>query len=169
METGAVEGPERHVVLVAPEVHWNTGNAGRTCLGAGACLHLIKPLGFSLDSAQVKRAGLDYWEHVRLFVWENFEAFEEAMAPQPGEVALFAKLGARPFWEMPKPKRLFLVFGSETKGLPEAVLTRYPQARYHIPITRAVRCLNLSTSVGVALYESLRGAGVRHGWGAEAG
>jgi len=159
--------PERHVVLVTPEVHWNTGNVGRTCLGAGAHLHLIKPLGFSLDSAQVKRAGLDYWEHVDLSVWDNLDAFYAAMAPKEEEVALFAKLGSRPFWEMPKAKRLFLFFGSETKGLPASVLTRYPESRYHIPINREIRCLNLSTSVGIALYESLRGAGVVHGWDGE--
>ncbi len=163
------EGLERHVVLVAPQVHWNTGNVGRTCLGAGAHLHLIKPLGFSLDSAQVKRAGLDYWEHVTLSVWETLDAFYEAMAPQPHEVALFAKLGSRSFWEMPRGKRLFLFFGSETQGLPEAVLARYPEARYHIPINREIRCLNLSTSVGIALYESLRGAGMGHGWGGDKG
>ncbi|VFQ43684.1 tRNA (cytidine(34)-2'-O)-methyltransferase [Desulfoluna butyratoxydans] len=156
--------PERHVVLVAPEVHWNTGNVGRTCLGAGVRLHLIKPLGFSLDSAQVKRAGLDYWEHVDLSVWDSLDAFTEVMAPEDGEVALFAKLGSRPFWEMPRPKRLFLFFGSETKGLPDSVLDRYPDSRYHIPINRQIRCLNLSTSVGIALYESLRGEGLSHGW-----
>ncbi|SCY86577.1 tRNA (cytidine(34)-2'-O)-methyltransferase [Desulfoluna spongiiphila] len=159
--------PERHVVLVTPEVHWNTGNVGRTCLGTGAHLHLIKPLGFSLDSAQVKRAGLDYWEHVALSVWDNLDAFYGAMAPEDDEVALFAKLGSRPFWEMPKARRLFLFFGSETKGLPASVLNRYPASRYHIPINREIRCLNLSTSVGIALYESLRGAGVSHGWGGD--
>jgi len=159
--------PERHVVLVTPEVHWNTGNVGRSCLGAGAHLHLIKPLGFSLDSAQVKRAGLDYWERVNLSVWDSLEEFYEAMAPEDHEVALFAKLGSRPFWEMPRANRLFLFFGSETQGLPEAVLKRYPEACYHIPITQEIRCLNLSTSVGIALYESLRGGGVVHGWGEE--
>ena len=82
METEQVGALERHVVLVAPEVHWNTGNVGRTCLGAGAHLHLVKPLGFSLDSAQVKRAGLDYWERVKLSVWEDLDQFYEAMAPK---------------------------------------------------------------------------------------
>ena len=157
--------PERHVVLVTPEVHWNTGNVGRTCLGAGAHLHLIKPLGFSLDSAQVKRAGLDYWERVKLTVWEDLDSFYEAMAPEPDEVALFAKLGSRPFWEMPRGKRTFLFFGSETQGLPDGILGRYPGGCYHIPISQEIRCLNLSTSVGIALYESLRGTELSHGWG----
>jgi tRNA (cytidine/uridine-2'-O-)-methyltransferase len=155
---------ERHVVLVAPEVHWNTGNVGRTCLGAGAFLHLIKPLGFSLAGREVKRAGLDYWPKVRLSVWDSFEEFLAATTPSREEVALFAKKGARPFWKMDRKQRSFLVFGSETKGLPSSILDRYPDRTYHIPVTREVRCLNLSTSVGIALYESLRTVSSFHAW-----
>ncbi|WP_373501035.1 tRNA (cytidine(34)-2'-O)-methyltransferase [Desulfococcus sp.] len=154
----------RHVVLVAPEVHWNTGNIGRTCLGAGACLHLIRPLGFSLADRQVKRAGLDYWPRVRLSVWDCFEDFLSATAPSREEVSLFAKKGARPFWEMTCRRRSFLVFGSETRGLPPDILARFPDRTFHIPITREVRSLNLSTSVGIALYESLRGLPSCHAW-----
>ena len=146
---------QRHVVLVAPEVHWNTGNIGRTCLGAGAALHLIRPLGFSLDSRQVKRAGLDYWSRVSLHVWDNFDHFLERMQPQNGQLVLLTKNGRRPHWEMPAGNRLFLLFGSETKGLPQTILSRYQQHTYHIPITKNIRCLNLSTAVGIALYESL--------------
>jgi tRNA (cytidine/uridine-2'-O-)-methyltransferase len=148
---------ERHVVLVEPEVHWNTGNIGRTCLGAGAVLHLIRPLGFSLDSRQVKRAGLDYWHRVPLRVWESFDAFRNEMAPMSREVALFSKAGTRSFREIPSTPKLFLIFGSETRGLPKAVLSSFPEATYHIPITSQIRSLNLSTAVGIALYESLRG------------
>ncbi len=155
---------ERHVILVAPEVHWNTGNIGRTCLGAGAFLHLIKPLGFSIESREVKRAGLDYWPKVRLSVWENFEAFREKMKPLAGEVALFAKKGAKSFWSMPCPDRLFLIFGSETRGLPEEILFMYKHATYHIPIAGDIRCLNLSTAVGIALYESMRFSQISHAW-----
>lgn len=147
---------ERHVVLVAPEVHWNTGNVGRTCLGTGARLHLIKPLGFSLDSREVKRAGLDYWPEVDLSVWEDFESFLEQLAPQADEVALFTKSGSRLFWSLSPVRRMFLVFGSETRGLPESVLSRFQHATYRIPIAAQIRCLNLSTAVGIALYESLR-------------
>ena len=152
------------MVLVAPEVHWNTGNVGRTCLGANAALHLVRPLGFSLDSRQVRRAGLDYWPRVNLTVWENFDAFRERMAPGPGEVCLFAKLAPRSYRRMPRPDRLFLIFGSETKGLPQTILDRYPDARYHIPISREIRSLNLSTAVGIVLYESLKDAGPGHGY-----
>ncbi len=147
---------ERHVVLVAPEVHWNTGNIGRTCLGVGAFLHLIKPLGFSLESRELKRAGLDYWNKVKLSVWNDFNSFQENMAPKKDEVALFTKNGSKPFWSMPSPARLFLVFGSETKGLPGTIISLYKHATYHIPTTSEIRCLNLSTTVGIALYESLR-------------
>lgn len=148
---------ERHVVLVAPEVPWNTGNIGRTCLGAGACLHLIKPLGFSLKNRDLKRAGLDYWYKVKFSVWDDFKSFQREMVPRQHEVALFSKNGSKPFWSMPCPDRLFLVFGSETKGLPETIISLYKPAVYHIPITSKIRCLNLSTTVGIALYESLRG------------
>ncbi len=155
---------ERHVVLVAPDVHWNTGNIGRTCLGAGAVLHLIRPLGFSLEDRHLKRAGLDYWPHVRLAVWEDFDAFLAKMAPQPEEVCLFSKTGTRSFWTLPVRSRLFLVFGSETRGLPAELRARFPEALYHIPIAGTIRSLNLSTAVGIALYESLRPKPPVHGW-----
>ena len=155
---------ERHVVLVAPEIHWNTGNIGRTCLATGAFLHLIKPLGFSLDSREVRRAGLDYWQNVNLTLWDDFDKFMMKMAPQLGEMAVFSKRGAKSFWTMPSAKRLFLVFGSETRGLAEALLERYSACTYHIPISAEIRSLNLSTAVGIALYESLRSAESFHGW-----
>lgn len=147
---------QRHVVLVAPEVHWNTGNIGRTCIGTGAWLHLIKPLGFSLESREVRRAGLDYWPKVRLSVWDDFDCFKNHMNPQDHEVVLLTKKGRKPFWQMPALDRLFLVFGSETTGLPEQILSLYGRATFYIPILDDIRCLNLSTAVGIALYESLR-------------
>ena len=88
--------------------------------------------------------------------WDSFDAFEKAMNPTAAEVALFSKLGARLFWEMPVQPRMFLIFGSETGGLPEEILSRYPDACYRIPITGEIRSLNLSTAAGIALYESLR-------------
>lgn len=155
---------ERHVVLIAPEVHWNTGNIGRTCLGAGAILHLVRPLGFSLESRQVKRAGLDYWPSVRLSVWEHFEEFRGEMRVRREEVCLFAKRGEKNFRSMPFSPRQFLVFGSETRGLPKIILSMYQDTVYHIPISDKIRCLNLSTSVGIALYESMRVSDPFHVW-----
>jgi tRNA (cytidine/uridine-2'-O-)-methyltransferase len=148
---------ERHIVLVAPEVHWNTGNAGRTCLGYDAHLHLIKPLSFSLDDKHLKRAGLDYWSEVNLHVWDNFEALIEEFQPTDEEIALLTTRGQQPLWNITPAKRMFLIFGSETKGLPGEIHDRYSGRAFRIPTNNDIRCLNLSTSVGIALYESLRG------------
>ena len=144
------------MVLVSPDIHWNTGNIGRTCLGTGATLHLIKPLGFSLDSRWVKRAGLDYWQHVDLKIWDDFQTFLEIAAPRKNELFLFSKRGAKPFWSLPPMKRMFLVFGSETKGLPAPILDTYSNTVYYIPITHHIRSLNLSSAVGIVLFETLR-------------
>ncbi len=147
---------ERHVVLVAPEVHWNTGNIGRSCLGAGARLHLVRPLGFRLDSRQVKRAGLDYWPKVPLTVWDDFEDLLAAMRPLGPEMALLTKRGRTPYWQIPNSRRQFLIFGSETRGLPPEILGRYGEHTYYIPMRDTIRSLNLSTAVGIVLYDSLR-------------
>ena len=155
---------ERHVVLVEPEIHWNTGNIGRTCLAAGAKLHLIEPLGFSLSSREVKRAGLDYWPKVKLQVWKAYGHFERHLKPQEDEVVLLTKSGEKDFWSLPKPQSLFLVFGSETRGLPQDIITRYRLSTYYIPTSSDIRSLNLSTAVGIALYESLRHSAPTHAW-----
>jgi tRNA (cytidine/uridine-2'-O-)-methyltransferase len=147
-----------HVVLVNPEIHWNTGNAGRTCLAVGASLHLVEPLGFSLDEKQVRRAGLDYWEHVDLKVWPSWEALE-AQLPALGEPFFFSTKAERPYWDAPlgEPERVVLVFGRETEGLPEELHTRYRDRFITMPMhSSIVRSLNLSTSVAVAAYEVLR-------------
>ncbi|MBL0712553.1 MAG: tRNA (cytidine(34)-2'-O)-methyltransferase [Desulfosarcina sp.] len=162
-ESAAPEA-ERHVVLVAPDVHWNTGNIGRTCLGAGARLHLIRPLGFSLDHRHIKRAGLDYWPQVRLSIWNHVDAFLESTNPRPEEIRLFSKNGAQSYWSMPALERMFLIFGSETRGLPADLRARFPDALYHIPTSGAIRSLNLSTAVGIVLYESLRKMPPHHAW-----
>lgn len=156
---------ERHIVLNAPDVHWNTGNIGRTCIGTDTFLHLIKPLGFSIESREVKRAGLDYWHKVKLKVWDSFQMFEMEMNPKDDEISLFTKNGKKSFRDMDRTKRMFLVFGSETKGLPEDILLKYQNRDFHIPINKEIRSLNLSTSVGIALYESLReNDSSIHGW-----
>jgi tRNA (cytidine/uridine-2'-O-)-methyltransferase len=147
-----------HVVLVHPEIHWNTGNAGRTCLATGATLHLVEPLGFSLDEKQVKRAGLDYWEHVELKVWKNWSDFEDQM-PQLGDPYFFSTKAARRFWDAPlgAADNVVLIFGRETGGLAPAIHERYRDRFVTMPIhSPLVRSLNLSTSVGIAVYEVLR-------------
>jgi tRNA (cytidine/uridine-2'-O-)-methyltransferase len=152
------QGSAIHVVLVHPEIHWNTGNAGRTCLATGATLHLIEPLGFSLDERQVKRAGLDYWEHVDLRVWPDWPAFE-AELPSLGEPNFFSPKAARPLWDAPLGEAgdVVLVFGRETAGLPADLHERFRDRLVGMPIlSPEVRSLNLSTSVGIAVYEVLR-------------
>jgi len=147
-----------HVVLVHPEIHWNTGNAGRTCLAAGAVLHLIEPLGFSLDERQVKRAGLDYWEHVDLRVWPDWNTFEQAL-PALGEPYFFSTKAVQSLWDVPLGARddVVLIFGRETGGLPAGLHERYSDRLVAMPIlSPRVRSLNLSTSVGIAVYETLR-------------
>jgi tRNA (cytidine/uridine-2'-O-)-methyltransferase len=147
-----------HVVLVHPEIHWNTGNAGRTCLAVGATLHLIEPLGFSLEEKQVKRAGLDYWEHVDLRVWPEWAAFERQL-PMLGEPYFFSTKATRRLWDAPlgAAKDVLLIFGRETGGLPQEMHDRYRDRFVGMPIlSPAVRSLNLSTSVGIAVYEVLR-------------
>ena len=147
-----------HVVLVHPEIHWNTGNAGRTCLASGATLHLIEPLGFSLDDKQVKRAGLDYWAHVDVRVWPDWAAFERAL-PALGEPYFLSTKAARRLWEAPlgAAESVVLIFGRETGGLPQAIHDRYRDRFVSLPIVSPlVRSLNLSTSVGIAVYEVLR-------------
>jgi tRNA (cytidine/uridine-2'-O-)-methyltransferase len=147
-----------HVVLVHPEIHWNAGNAGRTCLAAGATLHLIRPLGFSLDARHLKRAGLDYWEHVDLKVWPDWNTFEQQLS-QLGEAFFFSTRATRLLWDAPLDTKrgAVLIFGSEGKGLPAELYDRYRDRLFGMPIlSRDVRSLNLSTSVGIALYEVLR-------------
>ena len=147
-----------HVVLVHPEIHWNTGNAGRTCLATGATLHLIEPLGFSLDERQVKRAGLDYWEHVDLRVWPDWNGFERAL-PALGDPYFFSTKATRLLWDVPlgEPNDVVLIFGRETGGLAPELHERYGERFVSMPIlSPLVRSLNLSTSVGIAIYEVLR-------------
>jgi len=146
------------VVLVNPEIHWNTGNAGRTCLAAGATLHLIKPLGFSLSQRELKRAGLDYWEHVDLKVWPSWAEFETAL-PSLGEPFFFSTKAKRVYWDAPlgAAKSTVLVFGRETAGLPAELHEKNADRFVAMPMkSSAVRSLNLSTSVGIAVYEVLR-------------
>ncbi|HJQ36962.1 MAG TPA: tRNA (cytidine(34)-2'-O)-methyltransferase [Thermoanaerobaculia bacterium] len=161
-----------HVVLVHPEIHWNTGNAGRSCLAAGATLHLIEPLGFSLDEREVRRAGLDYWQFVDLRLWPDWASFEREL-PHLGEPFFFSTKGTQPYWDARFPgDDAVLIFGRETGGLPNEILTRYRERVLTIPMhSTHVRSLNLSTCVGIALYEVLRqqqaaSSPPRHGAGA---
>ncbi len=145
-----------HVVLVEPEIHWNTGNVGRTCLAAGARLHLIEPLGFSLDARELHRAGLDYWPRVDPRVWPSWDAFE-ADLPALDRPHLFSAEGGCELWDAAFEDDAVLVFGRESVGLPRALRERYAERLVRLPMRDpALRSLNLSTCVGIALYEALR-------------
>lgn len=145
-----------HVVLVHPEIAWNTGNIGRSCLAAGARLHLVRPLGFSLDEASLRRAGLDYWEHVHPVVWPSWEKLEPHLGGL-GEPYFFGAEAERDLWDVAFPPRVVLAFGRESVGLPEPVRARFRHRLVRIPMAPGpVRSLNLSTAVAVALFEVLR-------------
>jgi tRNA (cytidine/uridine-2'-O-)-methyltransferase len=150
-----------HVVLVHPEIHWNTGNAGRSCLAAGATLHLIEPLGFSLGEREVRRAGLDYWRHVDLRVWPSWTDLERHL-PELGAPYFFSTRAVTDLWDVKYEADSVLVFGRETGGLPEEIHQRYADRMVRMPIQSPhVRSLNLSTAVGIALYEVLRQRSLR--------
>jgi len=143
-----------HVVLMNPEIPQNTGNIARTCAATGAKLHLIKPLGFELSDKYLKRAGLDYWHMMEYEVHENWGEFCEKY---PGARMHFASTKApRSYCEAAYGEDDFLVFGRETKGLPEGMLKENYEACVRIPMKEDARSLNLSNSVAVVLYEALR-------------
>lgn len=143
-----------HIVLIEPEIPQNTGNIARTCAATASMLHLVRPLGFSLDDKYLKRAGLDYWPLARVQVHDDFPSL---LAEYPGlPHYFFTTKGAQPYTSFAYPKEALLVFGCETRGLPEALLTKYPGACARIPMLAQARSLNLSNSVAVALYEALR-------------
>jgi tRNA (cytidine/uridine-2'-O-)-methyltransferase len=145
-----------HIVLVEPEIHWNTGNIGRTCLAVGARLHLIEPLGFSLDARQVRRAGLDYWPRVTPLVWQDWSAFEVEL-PRLGAPFFFSAEAERSYLDARYPEPAVLIFGGESSGLPLALRRRYSSQLLRIPVRDAgVRSLNLSTAAAVAAYEAIR-------------
>jgi tRNA (cytidine/uridine-2'-O-)-methyltransferase len=145
-----------HVVLISPEIPWNTGNAGRTCLAAGAQLHLVEPLGFSLAARAVRRAGLDYWPRVAPRIWPDWAAFERAL-PELGEPHFFSAEATRPFWSAETSARTVLIFGCESVGLPQEVRARWRDRLVGFPMADpALRSLNLANCVAVAVYDVLR-------------
>jgi tRNA (cytidine/uridine-2'-O-)-methyltransferase len=143
-----------HVVLVEPEIPPNTGNVGRLCLATGSRLHLIKPLGFSLDDKTLKRAGLDYWAEVAVFVWDSLDALQAAQSASARYFYLTTK-SDRPYYQAAFQNDDFLIFGRETKGLPERLLEENAASCLTIPM-KGTRSLNLATAVGIVLFEAVR-------------
>ncbi|HJC82505.1 MAG TPA: tRNA (cytidine(34)-2'-O)-methyltransferase [Candidatus Anaerostipes avicola] len=150
-----------HIVLHEPEMPANTGNIGRTCVACGAVLHLIEPLGFRLNEKMIKRAGLDYWEHLDVRTYLNFEDFlEKNRNPK----IYMATTKARHMYSEPayeKEEDVYVMFGKESAGIPEEILLDYEATCIRIPMLPKIRSLNLSNSVAIVAYEILRHQGFK--------
>lgn len=144
-----------NVVLIEPEIPPNTGSVGRLCLATSSHLHLVRPLGFSLEDRWLKRAGLDYWRDVKVSVWDSFDDLRAAQASDTRYFFLTTKT-TRTYWDQRFQAGDFLVYGRETKGLPESLLAANEPRCLTIPMPGGTRSLNLATSVGIVLYEALR-------------
>lgn len=144
-----------NVVLVEPEIPPNTGNIGRLCLATGTHLHLVKPLGFSINDRELKRAGLDYWKDVKVSVWDSFAQLQAAQ-PAAARYFFLTTKARRIYWDAQFRDGDYLVFGRETKGLPEPLLEANRDCLLTIPMAPHTRSLNLATSVGIVLYEAVR-------------
>lgn len=147
-----------NIVLHEPEIPPNTGNIGRLCAATNTRLHLIEPLGFSLDEKQLKRAGMDYWKYVNCRVWKNWNHFFENESPK--SFYLLTTKSKTSYLKTSFQENDYLIFGRETKGLPDSLLKQYEKNCLTIPMPgEHSRSLNLATSVGIVLYEALRQTG----------
>ncbi|MBC6436539.1 MAG: tRNA (uridine(34)/cytosine(34)/5-carboxymethylaminomethyluridine(34)-2'-O)-methyltransferase TrmL [Rhodobacteraceae bacterium] len=145
------------LVLVAPEIPGNTGTLGRTCVALDLELILIKPYGFDLSEKSVRRAGLDYWRHVRLSEYDDWAAFQATRAPRRDQLFLFEDNGAQSFYAPDYPSDAYLVFGQETRGLPPEVLTGMNDRSFHLPMHSShIRSLNLANAATAAVYQAMR-------------
>ncbi len=144
-----------NIVLVEPEIPNNTGNIGRTCLGTGCKLHLIDPLGFEISDTKLKRAGLDYWENLTWSRHPNFNEWQNSV-PDMKRAFFFSKKVTRPYYDVQYQPGDWLVFGKETKGLSDEILSQHGAQAVQIPMYGPIRSLNLSNAVAIAVYEALR-------------
>ena len=143
-----------HIILHQPEIPANTGNIGRTCVATGTALHLIEPLGFRLDEKSIKRAGMDYWEHLDVTRYMNFQEFQDR---HPGAKIWYATTKAkRLYTEAAFGQEDYIMFGKESAGIPEELLVENEESCIRIPMLDEIRSLNLSNAVAIVLYEALR-------------
>jgi tRNA (cytidine/uridine-2'-O-)-methyltransferase len=144
-----------NIVLIEPEIPMNTGNIGRLSLGSGSKLHLVKPFGFELSDKRLKRAGLDYWKHISVFIYESIDEF---FSKNKGKnFVYFSSHGAQDYCAIDYKDDMFLVFGKESIGLPKNIVTENSNLVYHIPIYSAhIRSLNLANAVSIVVYEGIR-------------
>lgn len=154
--------PLLNVVLYRPDIPQNTGNIGRTCVAVGARLWLIRPLGFRLDDRYLKRAGMDYWQHLD---WEAVESWRDVRSRLPdANVWCLTKTARRPVWDAAFEHGDVLLFGSETAGLPASILDEEPSRNLGLPMTDLVRSLNLASTVNTVVYEAVRQFGGIESW-----
>lgn len=150
-----------HIALIEPKIPPNTGNIARLCAATDTPLHLIEPLGFSLDQKDVRRAGLDYWDRVDLWLHPNWFRFRDAISRD--RCLYFSANAERDYREAPFRTNSVLIFGNETDGLPAKILEKHPERCYRIPMPGGVRSLNLANAVSVVLYEGMRQLGIGDG------
>jgi len=144
-----------NIVLIEPEIPMNTGNIGRLSLASGSTLHLVKPFGFELDDKRVKRAGLDYWKHISLKIYENVEEFFELNKDK--KMVFFSSHGEKEYYEIEYTDEMFLIFGKESVGLSSEIIEDHKESLYKIPIfSEHIRSLNLANAVSVVVYEGIR-------------
>ena len=147
-----------HIVLVEPEIPQNTGNIARTCAATGSVLHLVRPLGFQITDKYLKRAGLDYWDKLDIYEHESFKEFLKKYSPEENDMFFVSTKAKNCYSEVDYSNmdEIFLLFGKETKGLPENTLKKYLDKTIRIPMKDGLRSLNLSNSVSIVVYEVLR-------------
>lgn len=144
-----------NIVLIKPEIPQNTGNIGRLCVNTNSVLHLIKPLGFSLEEKYIRRAGMDYWRHLEYKVYESTEEFFRMNNDEV--MYFFSTKGEKIFWECPLEQGSFLIFGNESSGFPKDFYRKYKEQLYTIPMPgKHARSLNLANAVAIVVYEGLR-------------
>ena len=144
-----------NIVLIEPEIPMNTGNIGRLSLASGSKLHLVKPFGFEIDDSRVKRAGLDYWKHISLHIYESIEEFYTINSDK--KMVYLSSHANKDYCSIEFEDELFLVFGKESAGLPNSIISENPDTLYKIPIySDHIRSLNLANSVSIVVYEGLR-------------
>ena len=148
-----------NVVLYSPEIPQNTGNISRTCAVTGARLHIIKPIGFEISDRTLKRAGLDYWDKLDVTYYENYEDF--LRQNENAQLYFFSAHGKMSYADINYPDGVFLIFGRESVGLPKELVEKNTDRSVRIPMRKTLRCLNLSNSVAIAVYEALRQTGFK--------